>query len=85
MGLLVEALRGHVRDADAAIATLNRQVMEARAAGQRTDELLADIRAISENRNFILARLRRLDAAATQAPAPSNTEAASPLEKSVLR
>lgn len=83
MGLLAAALLGHVRDADAAIVTLNRQVKEAITAGRRTDGLLAEIRAISENRNFLLARLRRLSSAETQACGPSKPETACPLEKSL--
>jgi hypothetical protein len=83
MGILTDALRGHVRDAEAALATLNRQVTEAIAARRRTDGLLAEIRAISESRNFLLARLRRLDPAKTHASERSRTATASPLDKSL--
>jgi hypothetical protein len=81
MSLFTRALRGHVRDAEAAIVTLNRQAAEAMACGRPADELLAQIRAISESRNFILARLRRLEGSETQGCAPSTTETA-PLEDS---
>jgi hypothetical protein len=81
MGLLAEALRGHVRDAEAAIATLDRQVTEAIAAGRPVDGLRAEIRAISESRNFLLARLRRLDSPETQAGEPSKTETPSSFER----
>ena len=76
MGLLKDTLRGHVRDTESAIVTLNRQVTEASAAGRPTDGLRAQIRTISETRNFILARLRRLDGAETPASASSKTETA---------
>jgi hypothetical protein len=76
MSLFTRALRGHVRDAEAAIVTLNRQVTEAMACGRPTDELLGQIRAISESRNFILARLRRLEGVNAPASAPFKTETA---------
>jgi hypothetical protein len=82
MGLLADALRSHVRDAEAAIATLDRQVEEAIAAGHPTDGLRAEIRAISESRNFLLARLRRLDPAQTHAAEQSKTSMPYPLDKS---
>lgn len=83
MGLLADGLRGHVRDADAAIATLNRLVTEAIAAGRPTAGLLAEIRAISESRNFIVARLRRLDGTKPQVRAPEPARTTSTLEKSL--
>jgi hypothetical protein len=82
MGLLADDLRGHVRDAEAVIATLNRKLAEALAAGRPTAGLVAEIRAISESRNFILARLRRLHTAESVAGEPSKTGTAPPLGKS---
>jgi hypothetical protein len=71
MSLLTNALRDHIRDSEAAIATLNRQLVSAIATGHPTHELRAEIRAISERRNFILARLNRLSGAETMATRPS--------------
>jgi len=63
MALFGNEFRRDVRDAEAAIVKLNRQVTEAIATGHRPDALQAKIRSISESRNFVLARLRRIDEA----------------------